>query len=46
LPIRQVFKYARRLRKGEESPHRSSLCIARKRLGVARMARRTPQVSS
>jgi hypothetical protein len=35
LPIRQVFKHARRLRKGEESPHRSSLCIARKRLGVA-----------
>jgi transposase IS4-like protein/DDE family transposase len=35
LPIRQVFKFARRLRKGEESPHRSSLCIARQRLGVA-----------
>src|SRR4029077_14999697 len=35
LPIRQVFKYAQRLRKGEESPHRSSLCVARKRLGVA-----------
>ena len=35
LPIRQVFKHARRLRKGEESPHRSSLCVARKRLGVA-----------
>jgi hypothetical protein len=35
LPIRQVFKHARRLRKGERSPHRSSLCIARKRLGVA-----------
>src|SRR5271168_4479038 len=34
LPIRQVFKHARRLRKGEESPHRSSLCVARKRLGV------------
>ena len=26
---------ARRLRKGEESPHRSSLCVARQRLGVA-----------
>ena len=35
LPIRQVFKYARRLRQGEESPHRSSLCVARRRLGVA-----------
>jgi hypothetical protein len=35
LPIRQVFKYARRLRKGEETPHRSSLCVARQRLGVA-----------
>src|SRR5271170_4810332 len=35
LPIRQVLKHARRLRKGEESPHRSSLCVARKRLGVA-----------
>ena len=35
LPIRQVFKHARRLRPGEESPHRSSLCVARRRLGVA-----------
>ena len=35
LPIRQVFKQARRLRVGEEAPHRSSLCVARKRLGVA-----------
>jgi hypothetical protein len=35
LPIRQVFKHARRLRKGESSPHRSSLCVARQRLGVA-----------
>jgi Insertion element 4 transposase N-terminal/Transposase DDE domain len=35
LPIRQVFKFARRLRNGEESPHRSSLCVARQRLGVA-----------
>jgi hypothetical protein len=35
LPIRQVFKAARRLRKGEPSPHRSSLCVARQRLGVA-----------
>ena len=35
FPIRQVFKHARRLRQGEESPHRSSLCVARQRLGVA-----------
>lgn len=35
LPIRQVFKHARRLRKGEASPHRSSLCVARQRLGIA-----------
>src|SRR5438105_7533328 len=35
LPIRQVFKYARRLRPGEATPHRSSLCIARQRLGLA-----------
>src|SRR5947209_5998974 len=35
LPLRQVFKAARRLRKGEESPHRSTLCVARQRLGVA-----------
>jgi hypothetical protein len=35
LPIRQVFKHARRLRHGEASPHRSSLCVARQRLGVA-----------
>ena len=34
LPIRQVFKYARRLRPGEATPHRSSLCAARQRLGV------------
>ncbi len=35
LPIRQVFKHARRLRVGEETPHRSSLCVARRRLGIA-----------
>jgi hypothetical protein len=34
LPIRQVFKHARRLRVGEDAPHRSSLCVARQRLGV------------
>lgn len=34
MPIRQVFKHARRLRVGEASPHRSSLCVARQRLGV------------
>ena len=35
VPIRQVFKLSRRLRAGEHSPHRSSLCVARQRLGVA-----------
>ena len=35
LPIRQVFKHARRLRVGEPSPRRSTLCMARRRLGVA-----------
>jgi Insertion element 4 transposase N-terminal/Transposase DDE domain len=35
LPIRQVFKHARRLRAGEKSPARSNLCMARRRLGVA-----------
>lgn len=34
IPIRQVFKHARRLRNGEKAPGRSSLCEARKRLGV------------
>lgn len=33
LPIRQVFKACRRLRHGENSPARSSLCMARQRLG-------------
>lgn len=37
LPIRQVFKHARRLRVGEETPDRSSLCVARQRLGIAPM---------
>lgn len=35
VPIRQVFKLCRRLRPGEPSPHRSTLCVARRRLGVA-----------
>jgi hypothetical protein len=39
LPIRQVFKYARRLRPGEPTPHRSSLCLARQRLGLAPLRR-------
>ncbi len=34
LPIRQVFKHARRLRVGEKTPGRSSLCEGRRRLGV------------
>jgi len=39
LPIRQVFKHARRLRIGEDGPHRSSLCVARQRLGVCPVRR-------
>jgi hypothetical protein len=34
LPIRQVFKHARRMRVGERTPSRSNLCEARQRLGV------------
>jgi hypothetical protein len=34
VPIRQVFKLSRRLRMGEATPHRSSLCVARQRLGI------------
>ena len=34
LPIRQVFKHARRLRPGEKTPSRSNLCEGRQRLGV------------
>ncbi len=33
LPIRQVFKACRRMRHGEHTPARSSLCMARQRLG-------------
>lgn len=33
LPIRQVFKACRRIRKGAKLPARSSLCTARQRLG-------------
>lgn len=44
LPIRQVFKHARRCRAGEKSPHRSSLCVARQRLGVAPVRRLFTQV--
>jgi hypothetical protein len=39
LPIRQVFKHARRLRAGERTPCRSSLCQARQRLGIAPVRR-------
>lgn len=39
LPIRQVFKFARTLLHGEPTPHRSSLCIARQRLGLAPVRR-------
>ena len=39
MPIRQVFKFTRTLRFGESTPHRSSLCIARQRLGLAPVRR-------
>ena len=39
LPIRQVFKHARRLRAGDKTPSRSNLCEARQRLGVAPVKR-------
>lgn len=34
LPIRQVYKHARRMRPGEKTPSRSNLCEARQRLGA------------
>ncbi|MBV8130593.1 MAG: transposase domain-containing protein [Planctomycetaceae bacterium] len=34
LPIRQVFKHARRMQPGDKTPARSNLCEARQRLGV------------
>src|SRR5260370_12785178 len=34
LPIRQVFKHARRMQLGDKTPSRSNLCEARQRLGV------------
>jgi hypothetical protein len=39
LPIRAVFQHARRLRPGEPAPPRNSLCVARRRLGVAPLRR-------
>jgi hypothetical protein len=39
LPYRQVFKACRRLWPGEQTPHRSSLCLARQRLGLAPLRR-------
>src|SRR5947208_16994269 len=39
LPIRQVFKAARRLQPGEATPHRSSLCVARQPPGLAPVRR-------
>jgi hypothetical protein len=35
VPLRQVFKHTRRLRQGEPTPPRNTLCKARHRLGVA-----------
>src|ERR1700737_5006847 len=34
LPIRQVFKHARRMQAGDQTPSRSNFCEARQRLGV------------
>ncbi len=39
LPIRQVFKHARRMRLGERTPSCSNLCEGRQRLGVAPVRR-------
>jgi hypothetical protein len=39
LPIRQVFKHARRMRPGDKTPSRSNLCEARQRLGVEPLRR-------
>ncbi len=39
VPLRQVFQRARRLHPGEDAPHRSSLCLARQRLGLAPVQR-------
>jgi Insertion element 4 transposase N-terminal/Transposase DDE domain len=44
LPIRQVFKHARRLVGGAKTPGRSSLCEARRRLGVEPIRRVFEQV--
>jgi hypothetical protein len=45
VPIRQVFKQARRLRKGEPTPPRNTLCKARRRLGVAPVRYRFEQLA-
>jgi hypothetical protein len=39
MPIRAVFKAARSLHKSEDTPHRSSLSVARQRLGIAPLRR-------
>jgi hypothetical protein len=44
LPIRQVFKHSRCLRKGEPCPGRSALCEARRRLGAEPARRLFAQV--
>jgi hypothetical protein len=44
LPIRQVFKQARRLRVAEATPCRSALCVARQRLGLEPVQRLYEQV--
>lgn len=44
LPIRQVFKHARRMRLDEKTPSRSNLCEGRQRLGVEPVRRVFDQV--
>jgi Insertion element 4 transposase N-terminal/Transposase DDE domain len=39
LPIRQVFKHARRMQPGDKTPSRSNRCEARQRRGVAPVQR-------
>jgi hypothetical protein len=39
LPIRQVFKHARRMQAGDNTPSRSNLCETRPRLGAAPVRR-------
>lgn len=46
MPIRQVFRHSRRLRENERTPARSSLCMARQRLGAQPLRIVSPSGSS